>query len=162
MTRIVKRDKLLNNFHPMIVTLIGWRVCSELCKLLFLWYHHDVILWRECTGFFQPSERQKYTKQKNSTVLHDGVSLKGGGHSWNMVPDSTTLLLPRPLSQECLPYPLGLTLHTKNGALQFSEHNASRGNSGLPRQCQGLLLPGGRLKGTFLTQHLCVSPRASI
>ncbi len=60
MTRTVRMNRLMNNFHPLVVTLTSWEVLFELCKLLFLRHRckHQQI------KFLHPSERPKYTKEK--------------------------------------------------------------------------------------------------
>jgi hypothetical protein len=40
MTRITKRDMLMDNFHSVKITLISCKVLSELCKL----HSYDIIM----------------------------------------------------------------------------------------------------------------------
>jgi hypothetical protein len=39
---IVRRDRLMGNFHLVEAILTSWRVFSKLCKLLFLQHYCDI------------------------------------------------------------------------------------------------------------------------
>jgi hypothetical protein len=59
----MRRDKLVDNFQVMEITLTIWKVSFTLCKLLILWHH---VTRQRRTRFLQPNEGSKYTKEKMS------------------------------------------------------------------------------------------------
>jgi hypothetical protein len=71
MTRTMKRDRLVGNFHLVEVIQTCWKIFFKLCKLLFLQHQHGV----DEHDFFNPMKDQKIQRKKCDNVLHVDVEL---------------------------------------------------------------------------------------
>ncbi len=66
MIRIMKKDRLMGNFHLVEVTLTRWKMPSKLCKLMFLQQHYDV----SEQDIFSLVRDQNIQRKKCGCVLH--------------------------------------------------------------------------------------------
>jgi hypothetical protein len=72
MIRIMKKDRLMNNFHLVEITLTRWKIPSKLCKLMFLQQHCDV----NEHNIFSLVKDQNIQRKKCGCVLHHCNNLK--------------------------------------------------------------------------------------
>jgi hypothetical protein len=61
----LRKDKLVNNFHPMKITLTIWKVSFGLCNLLILWHYAT----STNMVFFNTMRNQNIQMKKCSDVL---------------------------------------------------------------------------------------------